>query len=120
MLGTVSVGWPGLLFQPLLSLLPYSRVHDDRKGVLVAIPFRLLQSIRFATLGLRPMVDQHSSMSLFGQHIFYTNICPEIAIISGFMRSLHLSPTLLRPKLRRCLSFQLVESAGNPSLSKAL
>ena len=57
----------------------------------MAIPFRLLQSLRFATLDLRPMVDQHSSMSLFGQHIFYTNICPEIAIISGFMRSLPLA-----------------------------
>ena len=43
-LRAVSVGWPGLLFQPLLNQFPYIRFHDDREEVFVAIPFCLLQS----------------------------------------------------------------------------
>ena len=43
-LRAVSVGWPGLLFQPLMDQLPYIRFHDDREEVFVAIPFCLLQS----------------------------------------------------------------------------
>lgn len=50
-LGAVSVGWPGLLFQPLLNQFPYIRFHDDREEVFVAIPFRLLQSFCLAILG---------------------------------------------------------------------
>lgn len=58
-LGAVSVGWPGLLFQPLLNQFPYIQFHDDREEVFVAIPFLLLQLLCLATMGLRPMVDQH-------------------------------------------------------------
>ena len=50
-LRAVSVGWPGLLFQPLMDQLPYIRFHDDREEVFVAIPFRLLQSFCLAILG---------------------------------------------------------------------
>ena len=120
MLGAVSVGWPGLLLQSLMNQLPYIRFHDDRKEGFMAIPFCLFQSLHLAILGFRSMVNKNPGIGLFCQHIFDTGIRPEIAIISGFMRSPHFSTTLFGPNLRRCLSAQLIEPAGNLFLSKAL